>query len=60
MVEIQSLVHPSHSDFPRRASLGMDLNRLHLLLAIIEKHRLRFSRQMFIQYGGESKPQKLL
>jgi len=46
VVEIQSLVHPSYFDFPRRVSLGMDLNRLHLLLAIIEKNtRLRFSRQ---------------
>ncbi|HQE24876.1 MAG TPA: DNA repair protein RadA [Candidatus Atribacteria bacterium] len=46
VVEIQSLVHPSYFDFPRRVSLGMDLNRLHLLLAVIEKNtRLRFSRQ---------------
>jgi len=45
VLEIQSLVHPSYFDFPRRVSLGMDLNRLHLLLAVIEKNtRLRFSR----------------
>lgn len=46
VVEVQSLVHPSFLDFPRRVSLGVDLNRIHLLLAVIEKvARIRFSRQ---------------
>ncbi|MCX7730421.1 MAG: DNA repair protein RadA [Candidatus Caldatribacterium sp.] len=54
VVEIQSLVHPSFLDFPRRVSLGVDLNRVHLLLAVIEKvARVRFSRQdVYVSIAG--------
>lgn len=54
VVEIQSLVHPSFLDFPRRVSLGIDLNRVHLLLAVIEKMaRIRFSRQdVYVSIAG--------
>ncbi len=54
VVEIQSLVHPSFLDFPRRVSLGIDLNRVHLLLAVIEKvARIRFSRQdVYVSIAG--------
>ncbi|MGQ9748022.1 MAG: DNA repair protein RadA, partial [Candidatus Caldatribacteriaceae bacterium] len=54
MIEVQSLVNPSYFDFPRRVSLGVDLNRLHLLLAVLEKTtRLRFSRQdVYLSLGG--------
>lgn len=54
VVEIQSLVHPSSFDFPRRVSLGVDLNRIHLLLAVIEKNtRIRFSRQdVYVSIAG--------
>ncbi|MBC7217514.1 MAG: DNA repair protein RadA, partial [Candidatus Caldatribacterium sp.] len=54
VVEIQSLVHPSFLDFPRRVSLGVDLNRVHLLLAVIEKMaRVRFSRQdVYVSIAG--------
>jgi DNA repair protein RadA/Sms len=36
-VEVQALVSRSHLSFPRRTSLGLDVNRLHLLLAVLEK-----------------------
>jgi DNA repair protein RadA/Sms len=54
MIEVQSLVGPSYFDFPRRVSLGVDLNRLHLLLAVLEKvTRVRFSRQdVYLSLGG--------
>ncbi len=54
VVEVQSLVHPSFLDFPRRVSLGIDLNRIHLLLAVIEKvARIRFSRQdVYVSIAG--------
>lgn len=43
VVEVQSLVNPSYLGFPRRVSLGIDLNRLHLLLAVVEKtSRVKF------------------
>lgn len=54
MIEVQSLVSPSYFDFPRRVSLGVDLNRLHLLLAVLEKvTRIRFARQdVYLSLGG--------
>jgi len=54
MIEVQSLVSSSSFDFPRRVSLGMDLNRLHLLLAVLEQTtRLRFVRHdVYVSIGG--------
>lgn len=37
MVEIQALVTPTFYNFPRRNSTGFDLNRLQMLIAILEK-----------------------
>ncbi len=37
VIEVQALVVPSHLSSPRRTSLGIDINRLHLLLGILEK-----------------------
>jgi len=36
-VEVQALVSRSFQSIPRRTALGFDTNRLHLLLAIVEK-----------------------
>ncbi len=36
-IEIQALVIKSSLSFPKRYAVGFDLNRLHLLLAVIEK-----------------------
>lgn len=37
-VEVQALVSRSNLSIPRRTALGFDVNRLHLLLAVIEKN----------------------
>lgn len=37
LVEIQALVTPSHFGYPKRTSSGFDINRLQLLIAVIEK-----------------------
>ena len=36
LVEIQALVSPSHLATPRRAVVGWDVNRLHMILAVLE------------------------
>ncbi len=38
MVEVQSLVDESHLANPRRVTLGMDQNRLNMLLAVLHRH----------------------
>ena len=38
LVEIQSLVAPTSYPTPRRTSTGIDLNRVALVLAVLEKH----------------------
>jgi DNA repair protein RadA/Sms len=44
-VEIQALVSKSYLAVPRRSALGFDVNRLHLLLAVLEKRlRLNFAQ----------------
>lgn len=37
LVEIQALVVPSHFPSPRRMATGVDANRLHILLAVLER-----------------------
>ncbi|WZL72667.1 DNA repair protein RadA [Clostridiaceae bacterium 35-E11] len=37
LMEIQALVAPTNLGFARRASIGVDLNRLNLILAVLEK-----------------------
>jgi DNA repair protein RadA/Sms len=36
-VEIQALVNKSHFGYPKRTASGFDLNRLNLLIAVLEK-----------------------
>ncbi|MCB0393030.1 MAG: DNA repair protein RadA [Bdellovibrionales bacterium] len=36
--EIQALTVPSYTSMPRRTSLGIELNRLHLLIAVLDKY----------------------
>ena len=38
VVELQALVHATHYPSPRRTTTGVDTNRLHQILAVIEKH----------------------
>jgi DNA repair protein RadA/Sms len=54
LVEVQSLVSKSAFQLPRRAANGMDLNRLHLLVAVLEKRaglQLRES-DVFVNAAG--------
>lgn len=37
LVEIQALVAPTNAGFPRRTAVGIDLNRLNLIIAVLEK-----------------------
>ena len=37
LCEIQALVNPTHLPLPRRTSLGFDVQRVHLLTAVIDK-----------------------
>lgn len=37
LVEIQALVTDTNSGFPRRTAVGVDLNRLNLIIAVLEK-----------------------
>jgi DNA repair protein RadA/Sms len=53
-VEIQALAARSYLGIPRRASLGLDVNRLHLILAVLEKRlKLGFGQtDLYIKIGG--------
>ena len=37
LIEIQALVSPTSFNMPRRTSVGIDYNRVNLLLAVLEK-----------------------
>jgi DNA repair protein RadA/Sms len=53
-VEIQALATKSFLSIPRRAALGFDANRLHLILAVLEK-RLRLplgASDIYVKQGG--------
>lgn len=53
-VEIQALAAKSYLAVPRRAGLGFDVNRLHLLLAVLEKRlHLSFAQMdIYAKVGG--------
>ena len=53
-VEIQALATRSFLSIPRRTGLGFDVNRLHLLLAVLEKRlRLNFGQvDIYAKIGG--------
>ena len=56
-VEVQALATRSFLTIPRRAALGFDVNRLHLLLAVLEKRlRLNFGQvDIYAKIGGGMK-----
>ncbi len=53
-VEVQALVGKSYLAIPRRTALGFDVNRLHLLLAVLEKRlKLSFAQvDIYAKIGG--------
>lgn len=54
VVEVQALVSRTFLNIPRRAALGFDVNRLHLLLAVMEKKlKLNFGQaDIYARVGG--------
>jgi DNA repair protein RadA/Sms len=38
LVEVQALVDPTRLEVPRRVTLGLETNRLHMLLAVLHRH----------------------
>ncbi len=54
MVELQALVDASHGAAPRRVSLGMEQNRLAMLLAVLHRHGgiSMFDQDVFINIVG--------
>ncbi len=53
-VEVQALVSKTYLAIPRRTALGFDTNRLHLLLAVLEKRlKLNFGQvDIYAKVGG--------
>ncbi|CAK7010287.1 MAG: DNA repair protein RadA [Desulfovibrio sp.] len=58
-VEVQALVTKTYLAIPRRTALGFDVNRLHLLLAVLEKRlRLNLAQvDIYAKVGGGLKLQ---
>ncbi len=59
IVEVQALVTPTAFGYPKRTSLGLDIQRLHILLAILES-RLHYnlsSHDVFVNVVGGYKIQ---
>ncbi len=59
LVEIQALVNPTHFGYPKRTSSGFDLNRLNVLIAVLERRtKLKLSESdIFINIVGGLKLQ---
>ncbi len=58
LTEVQALVTPTRYPLPRRMATGLDLNRVQVLLAALEKHcgvRLE-SRDVFLNVAGGLRP----
>ena len=54
LIELQALVDESHSHNPRRVCLGLDPNRLNMLLAVMHRHAgiAMFDQDVFINVVG--------
>ena len=54
LVEIQALVDSSHSPSPRRLSVGLEQNRLAMLLAVLHRHAgvVCFDQDVFVNAVG--------
>lgn len=54
LIEVQALVDESHSANPRRICLGLDANRLNMLLAVMHRHGgiALFDQDVFINVVG--------
>lgn len=55
LCEIQALTLNSNNSFPRRTSIGIDINRIHLLTAVLDRHlgiKLSFNDLYINVVGG--------
>lgn len=54
LIEVQGLTNTADYNYPKRTAAGIDLNRLHLLTAVLNKHaRLKLDRQdVYINITG--------
>lgn len=54
LIEIQALVDESHSNNPRRIAVGLDQNRLAMLLAVLHRHAgiATYDQDVFINVVG--------
>ena len=54
LIELQALVDESHSNNPRRVCLGLDPNRLNMILAVMHRHAgiAMFDQDVFINIVG--------
>ncbi|NHA14751.1 DNA repair protein RadA [Thioalkalivibrio sp. XN279] len=54
LVEVQALVDESHGGHPRRVSVGLDSNRLALLLAVMHRHAgiAMYDQDVFVNVVG--------
>ncbi|MBI3187961.1 MAG: DNA repair protein RadA [Gammaproteobacteria bacterium] len=54
LIEVQALVDDSHTNNPRRVTLGLDQNRLSLLLAVLHRHGgiAMYDQDVFINIVG--------
>lgn len=54
LVEVQALVQPTSMAVPRRSTVGFDLNRLNMILAVLETHAgYRFSdKEVYLNVVG--------
>lgn len=54
LVEIQALVDPSYADHPRRLAVGLDQNRLTMLLAVLHRHGgvSSYDKDVFVNVVG--------
>lgn len=54
LVEVQALVDTSHGQMPRRVTLGLEQNRLAMLLAVLHRHAgiSMFDQDVFINVVG--------
>jgi DNA repair protein RadA/Sms len=54
LIELQALVDESHSHNPRRVTLGLDPNRLNMLLAVMHRHGgiAMYDQDVFINVVG--------
>lgn len=54
LVEVQALVDPSHLSNPRRVTVGLDQNRLGMLLAVLHRHGgiATYDQDVFVNVVG--------